>query len=190
MRIRRATRDDAETLAALLRDCLRESYPGHPGSTPEQLRRDVLSGASSHHVLLAEKAVRPTGVDGHESAGPTAVAAIGFVAWDAVHDMHWATPGAQVADLYVAPGHRGIGTALALLAGAAAEVRSAGGAFLRGGAYDRESTRRFYSRFAVITPNGETHLSGRAFHRIADLAGLTMHEMIARLPPVEWNFEA
>ncbi|MDQ6829703.1 MAG: GNAT family N-acetyltransferase, partial [Gemmatimonadota bacterium] len=136
MKVRRATIGDAQTLAALLAQYLREGYPGHVGSTAEQLRQDVLGDHPRHHALLIERG----GI------------AIGFVAWDAVYDLHWALGGAQIADLYVAPAQRGLGVALALLARVAAEVRAQGGAFLRGGAYDRESTRRFFARVAVVAP--------------------------------------
>lgn len=104
--------------------------------------------------------------------------------------MHWAVGGAQIADLFVVHSHRGVGVALALLAHAAAAVRSDGGAFLRGGAYDRESTRRAYGRVAVVSPSGETHLSGRAFRGLTDLADLPVRDMLRALPPMAWNFEA
>jgi GNAT superfamily N-acetyltransferase len=172
MKVRRATADDAKTLAALLAAYLRESYAGHVGSSPEQLRRDVLGERSRHQVLLAE----------------IGDAAVGFVAWDLVYDMHWATGGAQIADLFVVPSHRGLGVGLALIAGAAADVLADGGRFLRGGAYDRESTRRSYARVAVVVPSGDTHLSARAFRRVAELAGRPVREIIRGLPPIEWNF--
>lgn len=174
MLIRCATSDDADDLAALFADCLRESYAGHDGSTSGQLRRDVLSDESLHRVLLAEVMER----------------SVGFVAWDTVYDMHWAMSGAQVADLYVVPSHRGLGVALSLIARTAADARAEGCAFLRGGAYDRESTRRSYGRIAVVEPSGETHLSGRAFRRLAELADLPTREILLSLPPIEWNFEA
>ena len=164
---------DAEVLAGLVADCMRESYPGHPGTPADALRRDVLGPGARHRVLLAE-------VGGQ---------AVGFVAWDPVYDMHWAKGGAQVADLYAAPSHRGLGVALALIAAACAEVRAAGGTFLRGGAYDRASTRRFYSRVAVCAPGGDTHLAGGAFRRLADLAGRPVREIVRALPPVAANYE-
>ena len=173
MRVRSATPDDAEALARLLADYLREGYPGHAGTTAAELRRDVLSGATGHRVLLAERAG----------------AAAGFVAWDPVYDMHWAARGAQVADLYVAPGARGLGLALELLAGVCGAAAREGGVFLRGGAYDRPSTRAFFGRFAVVhAASGETHLSARAFRRLAALAGRPAREILAGLPPLEWNF--
>jgi len=172
--IRTPTVDDAEVLSTLLSDYLLESYPGHTGTSTEQLRRDVLAPTATHHVLLAE----------------VGAAAIGFAAWDAVYDMHWAVGGGQIADVYVATSHRGLGVALALVARVAAEVRASGGAFLRGGAYDRASTRRAYARVAVVAPSGETHLSGRAFRRMAELADRPVREIVQSLPPREWNFSS
>ena len=170
--IRAATVHDADVLSTLLANYIRESYPSHAGSTPEQLRRDVLTQSSTHHVLLGE-------VGG---------VAVGFVAWDVVYDMHWAASGAQIADIYVAASHRGLGLALAFVARVAAEVQASGGAFLRGAAYERESTRKAYARVAVVAPSGETHLGGRAFRRLAELADRPVREILRGLPPVDWNF--
>jgi GNAT superfamily N-acetyltransferase len=114
---------------------------------------------------------------------------LAFVAWDAIYDMHWASAGVQIADLYVAPAHRGYGLAVDLIAHVAAAVRDAGGAFIRGGAYDRASTRRLYGRFAVVLPNGETHLGGRALRHLASLAGQPPRVVLAQLPPLEWIYE-
>ena len=172
LQVRRATADDAGVLSALLAAYLGESYPGHLGSSPEQLRRDVFAEHSLHHVLLVE----------------TRDTAIGFVAWDLVYDMHWATSGGQIADLFVVPSQRGLGVSLALVASAAAGVLAKGGGFLRGGANDRESTRRSYARVAAVHPSGDTYLSARAFRRVAELAGLPIREIVRGLPPVEWNF--
>ena len=176
--IRLATSGDADALARILADQLRESYPGHVGSTAAELRRDVLgpstSGRPRQAVLVAETA---------------AGALVGFVAWDVIYDMHWASYGAQVADFYVAPAHRGRGLALELVAHLAAAVHETGGAFIRGGAYDRASTRRFYARIAVVMASGETHLGGRALRHLAALAGRPARTILGALPPVEWNHE-
>ena len=172
--IRRATATDATLLSGLIMACVRESYPGHLGSTPDQLRRDVLTDPPAHHVLLAEVERVP----------------VGFIAWDRIYDMHWAASGAQISDLYVVPAQRGLGVALALVAAAAAEVHRGGGQFLRGGAYDRESTRRAYARVAVVQPSGETNLGGRALRKLAELAGRRPRDILRDLPPVDWNFEA
>ena len=100
MDIRPAHPGDGDILASLLSAYLTEQFPGHTGSSPAALEREVLSGASGLRVLLAD-------VHGHPA---------GFIAWHRVYDMHWAKRGAQVADLYVAPARRGLGVALALVA--------------------------------------------------------------------------
>jgi hypothetical protein len=80
MIVREAVARDAECLALLLRGYLDEGFPGHAGSTADELRRDVLNPTGRQHVLLVER---------HGTA-------IGFLAWDEVYDMHWAMRGAQV----------------------------------------------------------------------------------------------
>jgi GNAT superfamily N-acetyltransferase len=172
MPIRIAVPADAVALERMIRDYLHESYVGHVGTPAATLRHDVLAGTTTQRVLLAE---RLTGL-------------IGFVAWDGVYDLHWAVRGAQVADLYVAPEARGLGVALELLATLCSVVAADGGAFIRGGAYDRPSTRAFYSRIAVVEPStGETHLSARAFRHLASLSGLPARAIRRALPPLEWN---
>jgi predicted N-acetyltransferase YhbS len=166
MLIRDATSDDAADLSALILECVREGYVGHPGATADELRRDVLGpGRDRHRVLLAQ----------------SGKGLIGFISWDPVYDMHWAQSGAQIADLYVAPARRGLGVALALIAAVCARTDFTGGTFVRGGAYDRESTRRFYSRFAEVTANGDTHVSGNAFRELAALAGRAPREILRAL---------
>ena len=173
MNVRVANAHDAESLAQLLRSYLDEGYPGHAGSTPDELRRDVFGASGRQHVLLAERDDM----------------VIGFLAWDEVYDMHWAMRGAQIADVYVAPSGRGHGTALLLIARACREASALGGRFLRGGAYERASTRRFFSRVAVVAPSGDTHLSGRAFRHLAQLQDASVRELLRRLPPLQWNHE-
>ena len=171
---RRAVPADAEAIAALLADWLAESGLGHRGSTAEEIRRDVLSGASSQRVLLAEREGR----------------AIGFIAWDPVYDMHWAARGVQIADLYVEPGSRGHGVALALITGVCAEGMREGALFLRGDSFDRASpVGRFYERIAIAFDSAECNCGGRAFRRLAELHGSPMRTIIRSLPPLEWNFE-
>jgi GNAT superfamily N-acetyltransferase len=174
MIVRVAGAHDAECLARLLRDYLAEGYPGHAGSTADDLRRDVLGPSGLQHVLLVER---------HGTA-------IGFLAWDEVYDMHWAMRGAQIADVYVTPAGRGLGAALLLIARACRDAHALGGAFLRGGAYERASTRMFFSRVAVVAPSGETHLSGRAFRHLAQLQDASVRALLRSLPVLEWNHQA
>ncbi len=175
MRIRPARIEDASTLAALLKQYLQEKHPDHPGTTADQLRRDVLDGTSGHRVLIAER--------GGE--------AIGFVAWDPIYDMHWAARGVQVADLFVVRTSRGHGVALALLSALCAEARSEGAVFLRGNGFDRQSASgRFYERIAVAIDSAECSCAGRAFRHLAELHGSPIRTLVRSLPPREWNFEA
>jgi GNAT superfamily N-acetyltransferase len=172
MPIRLALPEDAVVLESMIRDYLHESYSGHLGTPAATLRLDVLAGATTQRVLLAER------LDG----------LTGFVAWDGVYDLHWAARGAQIADLYVVPAARGLGIALELLASLCSVLASEGGVFVRGGAYDRASTRAFYGRIAVVEPGtGETHLSGRAFRQLAALGGLSARAIARALPALEWN---
>lgn len=172
MPIRLAVSDDAIVLERMIRDYLDESYSGHLGTPAATLEQDVLTGATTQRVLLAE---RPGGVTG-------------FVAWDGVYDLHWASRGAQIADLYVVPAARGLGVALELHASRCSVVASEGGVFVRGGAHDRPTTRAFYGRIAIVEPTtGETHLAARAFRQLATLGGLPARAIARALPPPEWN---
>lgn len=178
MEIRLATVADAEVIARLVAMCVAESYPGHPGAPAIALARDVFApapppAAQPRVALAVNRQGEPQG----------------YLAWDATYDLHWAAGGAHVSDLYVAPPARGLGVAVALIAGCCAAVRAAGGVYLRGEAYDRPSTRQLYGRAAVVQPSGEVALGGRAFRRLAELAGAPPRQILAGLPPVEWNYE-
>jgi GNAT superfamily N-acetyltransferase len=178
MEVRLAVADDAEVLAALVAACLEESYPGHPGTSPAALARDVFApppppAAQPRVALSLDDRGTPRG----------------YIAWDATYDLHWASAGAHISDLYVAPAARGLGVAAALVAYCCATVRAAGGVYLRGEAYDRPSTRRLYGRIAVLQASGEVALGGRAFRRMAELAGASPRVILAGLPPVAWNHE-
>lgn len=173
MIIRRANATDANALATLLAAYLAEQFPGHAGTSAEQLQREVLSDPGAQHVLLAE-------ADGE---------ATGFIAWHRVYDLHWGKSGAQIADLYVVPRRRGLGVALALLAAVCAEADAQGGRYLTGASYDRASPiGHFYERFAVAFDSAECHCSGAAFRRLAELHGQPPRVIARELPPKEWNY--
>lgn len=174
MKIRSASPVDAAIVGALLADYLRESFPGHLGTSAEVLERDVLSGASGVRVLLAE------------SAGE----AVGFTTWNRVYDIHWGKGGAEVGDLYVSQAHRGTGVALALVAAICGAAAEEGLTYLRGGSFDRASAvGRVYEHVAVAMDSAECHCSGRAFRHLASLDGQAPREILRQLPPKEWNFE-
>lgn len=171
--IRPAIPSDAQTLHALLSDYLAEQFPGHTGTSVAQLERDVLSGVSGLHVLLAEL---------HGES-------IGFIGWHRVYDMHWGKSGAQVADLYVVPARRGLGVALALVAAVCAAAHAEGAEYLTGAAYDRASpVGHFYERIAVAFDAAECHCAGAAFRRLAELHGQSPRAIARGLPPKEWNY--
>ena len=174
MQVRPATIDDAPQLARMLAAYLTESFPDHPGVGEARLRDDVLASQHGQRIVVA---VRRDSL-------------IGFMAWDRVYDLHWGAGGASIADLYVDPGSRGHGVAIALTAAVCAQARAEGGAFLRGGAYDRESaTGRFYERFSIGYDSAECHCGGRAFRELAALHGSPPRTIARSLPPREWNFE-
>lgn len=173
MNVRAATPADAAALATLLAAYLAEQFPGHAGTPTAQLEGDVLSGASGLRLLLAE-------ADG---------AAVGFVGWHRVYDLHWGKAGAQVADLYVVPQRRGVGVALALVAAVCADANAEGCRYLTGGAYDRTSPiGRFYERIAVAFDSAECHCSGAAFRRLASLHGRPPRVIARERPPKAWNY--
>jgi GNAT superfamily N-acetyltransferase len=155
-----------------------ESYPGHPGTLAATIAADVFSPAPppapQPRVALA--------IDAHGEAA-------GYMAWDSSYDLHWGIGGAHISDLYVVPSARGRGVALGLIAACCAQVRRAGGAYLRGEAYDAAGVRQFFRRVAVMMPSGEVALGGRAFRRMAELADSSPRMMLSGLPPIEWNHE-
>ena len=174
MDIRSARVGDGVTLATLLAAYLAEEFPGHGGSSAAALERDVLSGASGMRVLLAAAHGQP----------------VGFIAWHRTYDLHWEKTGAQVADLYVAPQHRGLGLALGLVAAVCATSRREGCTYLQGMAFDRASAvGRFYERIAGAFDSAECHCSGRAFRRLAELHGQPPRAIVRGLPPKSWNYE-
>src|SRR5688572_685260 len=174
MDTRQARPGDGDMLASLLSAYLTEQFPGHTGSSATALERDVLSGASGLRVLLADVHGQPAG----------------FITWHRVYDMHWAKHGAQVADLYVVPAHRGLGVALALAAAVCAATLREGGTYLQGGAFDRASAvGRFYERIAVAFDSAECHCAGRAFRQLAELDGQSPRAIVRGLPPKAWNYE-
>lgn len=117
-------------------------------------------------------------------------ALIGFIAWMASYDLHHCVPGAEVPDLYIAPGWRSRGVAPALGCAVAAEVLREGGLYLKGSAVESGTGRRLYGRFMVCGAAGDCIVGGRAFRRLAELAGRTPREMVRGLPERAWNYEA
>jgi GNAT superfamily N-acetyltransferase len=97
--------------------------------------------------------------------------------------------GGEVLDVYVTPGRRGQGVAVALLAAAADEIRRVGGIYLKGLVVAERAGRRLYQRLGVCFPVEHCYVSGRAFRELGSLAGRPTREIVRKLPDKNWNRE-
>jgi GNAT superfamily N-acetyltransferase len=170
--IRAARRDDVPALVELLDAYMRETYNGAWGGNARQLERDALD--RTFETFVAARA------DGR---------VVGFVAWISTYDLHWCLKGGEIIDFYVAPQNRGRGVGMLLAIELAAALQKRGGAFLKVGAVEKRAVRRFYKRIAMIFPNGECYISGRAFRHLAALSGKSVREAVKNLPEAAWNHE-
>ena len=59
----------------------------------------------------------------------------------------------------------------------------------KAGAVDNPVVRRLYQKIAMCLPAGESYVSGRAFRRLAELSGKSLHEIIKKMPEATWNYE-
>ena len=170
--IREMQRTDVPLLEKLLADYMRETYEREWEGSSEKLERDALGGLLK--IIVAE----------NESE------IVGFIAWITTYDLHHCLKGGEVIDFYVKPKARGYGVGLLMLAYLAAEIQKHDGKFLKGGAVENPSVRRFYSRIAMIFPNGDCYVSGRAFRHLAGLSGKSVREIVRNLPETTWNYDA
>jgi GNAT superfamily N-acetyltransferase len=170
--VRSAAPGDVPDVARLVEQFMHDAFARPWGGSAEALARD---GFGAHFELSV--------------AITTGAGLVGFAAWEDMYDLHHCVPGAHVIDLYVAPSHRGIGVALALLADVAAHVRDRGGRFLRGQALPARGLEHLYGRVAVLFPGDECNVGGRAFRALADLAGMPAREAIRQLPEKAWNYD-
>ncbi len=141
------------------------------GGATSALERDVSAGRI--HVLVADETD----------------ALIGFAAWTWSYDLHHCVRGGEVLDVYVTPGRRGQGVAVALLAAIANEIWRAGGTYLKGLVVAERAGRRLYQRLGVSFPGEHCYVSGRAFRELSGLAGRSPREIVRRLPDKSWNRE-
>ena len=170
--IRKANVDDIPRLEELLHAYMQETYHGAWGGTKQRLQLH-LSG-SEVKITIAETFGREV---------------IALVAWVPTYDLHWCLKGGEVIDLFVCLPHRSRGVALLLITDVADEIQKQGGTYLKGGAVDSAIVHRLYQRLAMGLPGGEYYISGRAFRRLAELAGKKLREIISNLPEREWNRE-
>jgi GNAT superfamily N-acetyltransferase len=105
---------------------------------------------------------------------------LGMFQWTLVYDMFLGMFGAEAGWLYVKPQHRRSGIVAALVARACADTSRAGAQFLHGGGGD--GPQRLYERVAIGYAGSDCHLSGRAYQEFAKLEGLSIREIVRRLP--------
>jgi GNAT superfamily N-acetyltransferase len=173
-RVRAATSDDAHPIAALRLAYVEERFPSHRKYGADTILADALGEHAVVSLLVAERDAT----------------LVGFLAWMPTYDLQHGTRGGTVIGLYVVPALRGLGIALELVAAAAAAVQAAGGSFLHGGAYDRNGpVGRVYERIAIGFDSAECFLGGRAFRRVAALAGERARDILRGLPDRSENRE-
>jgi len=170
--VRPAREADVPALVELFHAYMRETFKAPWRGSAEALRRDGLGREFSTHVAV--------GADG---------GIVGLVAWTRSYDVHHCVAGGYLLDLYVVPEARGRGVAAALACSAAAGIRRAGGAFVKGQAVEERSAQRLYSRIAMRFDGADCIVGGRAFRRLAELAGRPAREVALFLPERSWNHE-
>ena len=171
--VRAAERGDAPALAALLDAYMQETFRTVWHGSAEALARDGF-GREFETLLAVATGGQP----------------IGFAAWAASYDLHHCVRGGDVLDLYVVPPARARGVAAALVCAVARSIREAGGAYVKGHAVEVPAVERLYMRAAMRFPGADVIVGGRAFRRLADLAGLPARTLARSLPDPSWNHEA
>lgn len=167
--IRLATRDDLQTILALI-DGYSQGHPAeHYERPPSAIKEAYFGNSSLSRMLIAEK-----------DDGP-----VGFGAWRRVFDLYWALEGGEIEGLYVTQPYRGSGIAAQIIAAVCADIRNEGGCFLRGTYTDEVA--HLYERVAVGHSQRECHLSAAAFQTVANLAGSGPRELVRALPAMQSN---
>jgi N-acetylglutamate synthase-like GNAT family acetyltransferase len=110
---------------------------------------------------------------------------IGFCTWRKDFDPFWCKECGEITSVFVQPDHRGVGVAATLITVAFADIRKAGGEYAYG--YPSEQPGGFFQRVAISYPSQWCHVSDRAFHRLADLAGAEPRVLARKLPDPNWN---
>jgi GNAT superfamily N-acetyltransferase len=159
---------EAGVIGTLIDACMVELYQRRWNSTPGVLAADLDVGRLC--VAIATRG-EP----------------IGLIAWAPAYDIHHCVRGGEIAELYVAPAHRGRGVAPQLIAHACRAIGDGGGVFVRGTAV--ASAVPLYARIAWGWDCREMILGGRAFRAMAALAGASPRAIVRGLPDPSWNHE-
>ena len=170
--IRAATSKDVSTLSELLEMYMQETFRQPWRGSPEAIERDGFG--VEFETIVAET-----------SKGEL----IGFAAWALSYDLHHCIRGGEIIDMFVNAEYRGRGVAAALLAAVAAAVHRKEGKYLKGQAVENAVSRRLYARVAVSFPGADYIVGGRAFRKLAELAGRRVRAIIHGLPQKEWNYD-
>jgi GNAT superfamily N-acetyltransferase len=163
---------DVPVLVQLLEAYMRETFKAPWHGSAEALRRDGFGREFEIHVAMT----------GGEHV-------MGFLAWRKSYDLHHCLTGGEILDLYVSPDYRGRGVAPALVCAVAAEILRRGGTYVKGQAVEHRVVQRLYARFAMCFPGTDCIVGGRAFRRVAELAGRSAREVARSLPEKSWNYE-
>ena len=169
--IRGANENDIEEIERMVADFVK-GHPAefHPRSS-KALREAYFGDRPVAHLLVAER--------GSEI--------VGMAQWRLIHDMFWGMFGAEAEWLYVKPNRRGSGIVAALAARLCAQAAEAGAQFLKGGG--GEGPSKLYERVAIGHSDRVCYVSGKAFQRFANLDGLSVREIVRRLPAKELGLQ-
>ena len=170
--VRATDQRDVPTLVQLLEAYMHETFKVAWRGSAEALHRDGFGQEFECQVAVTS--------DGR---------VIGFVAWTKSYDLHHCMTGGSILDLYVLPESRGRGVAPALVCAVAAEIRRRGGTYVKGQAVNNRAVQRLYDRFAMGFPGADYIVGGRAFRRLAELAGFPARVAVQSLPEKSWNYE-
>ena len=171
--IRAARAADVPSIAEMMHAYMHETYRSSWHGSAEALSRDGFGRRFDMQVAAA-----PSGE------------VVALAAWQRIYDLHHCIAGGEVIDMYVLPRLRGRGVGPALICAVAAEVQMQGGLFVKGQAVDEQSVRKLYERVAVSNAVVDCTIGGRAFRRLASLAGSPVKSVASSLPDKSWNYQA
>lgn len=171
--VRSATEADLPAVAAMVDDFVK----GHPAENEprplDDMRRAYFGDPPLAHLLVACRGNK----------------VIGMGQWTLLYDMFWSKLGGHGEWLYVKPEWRGRGIAAAIVAELCAQIRAAGGEFLRGGG-DEPHITELYNRATRGASASVHYIGGAAFGMMGDLAGRPPREIARNLPDPEFNYRA
>jgi N-acetylglutamate synthase-like GNAT family acetyltransferase len=111
---------------------------------------------------------------------------LGIIQFTLMFDMFWCIYHANPEWFFVREKNRRSGICFSLFAFLCNRVRESGGVAVY--AYANETTAQLLEKISFGNgPSSFFHLSGEAFHRLADLSGKPAREIVANIPDKELN---